>query len=223
MTQYFEQHTNSAPIYRQKLRRILDKNFDFQRLIGAYEEETFLEKINLYRALTQEEVKEFNEALANKDLNEAVKELADIFVVASVYGDLYSSNTMLGYIRDVPNAAGIHQLVIADKNWSGQAEINTIEYIFDCATMMSRSFNFDFLPYLEAVIDNNFDKLPLVESVEDPEKDAKAIEEGSNGRYKRVTFEEVIDLLGNKRYKFIDINGKIMKPVGYETVKFDIK
>ena len=141
MTQYFEQHTNSAPIYRQKLRRILDKNFDFQRLIGAYEEETFLEKINLYRNLTQEEVKEFNDALSDKDLNEAVKELADIFVVASVYGELNSTNTMLGYIRDVPNAAGIHQLVIADKNWSGQAEINTIEYIFDCATMMSRSFN----------------------------------------------------------------------------------
>ena len=34
MTQYFEQHTNSAPIYRQKLRRILDKNFDFHGLLG---------------------------------------------------------------------------------------------------------------------------------------------------------------------------------------------
>lgn len=223
MTQYFEQYTNAAPIYRQKLRRILDKNFDFQRLIGAYDEASFLEKLNLYRNLTQEEVREFNQALSDNDLNEAVKELADIFVVASVYGDLYSTNTLLGYISDVPNAEGIHQLTISYKNWNGQAEINTIEYIFDCAVMMSRGFNFDFLPYLEAVIDNNFDKLPLVGSVEDPEEDAKAIEEGSNGRYKGVTFEEVVDSEGKKRYKFIDINGKIMKPVGYETVKFDIK
>ena len=223
MTQYFEQHTNAAPIYRQKLRRILDKNFDFQRLIGAFDEDSFMEKLNLYRSLTQEEVKEFNQALSDNDLNEAVKELADIFVVASVYGDLYSTNTMLGYIRDVPNTEGIHQLVIADKNWSGQAEINTIEYIFDCATMMSRSFNFDFLTYLDAVIDNNFDKLPLVESVEDPERDAKAIEEGSNGRYKGVTFEEVVDNSGNKRYKFVSGHGKVLKPIGYETIKFDIK
>lgn len=223
MPQQFSKYINTAPAYRQRLRHILDKNFDFQRLIGAFDEGTLSDKINLYRNLTKEEVEEFNEAMSSNDINEVVKELADIFVVASVYGKLQLDANMINSVKDVPNADGINRISILETNWGGLSEANTIERIFDSAVIMSRTFNFDFLQYLEAVIEDNFSKLPLADSIEDPEKDAIAIEKLHEGRYSGVKYDTVSDALGNKRYKFTDKRGKLLKPLGYEAIKFDIK
>lgn len=219
MTDYFKKYVNDKTNYQHEMQRILDKNLDFQTLIGAFDSDKHLDKIALYRDLTKEEVREFNEALDAQDINEAVKELADIFVVVSVYGKLQYNYTSTRFSSGETHPS-IHKLTIQEEKWRSFHEVNTVSYLFEAVTAMSKSFNFNFLPYLEAVIDNNFDKLPLKSSVEDPEKDAKAIEELHGGRYSGVTYHEILDAEGNERYKFVDGNGKLMKPIGYETVNF---
>lgn len=221
--QNIEKYIKKPNAFKAELKRILDKNFDFQTIIGAFDEEARRDKVDLYRALTQEEVKEFNDALSDDDISEAVKELSDIFVVASVYGALQFGCNIVDHVREEPPFGEVNKIYVQEAAWKGQSEVTTVENIFTLANKMAQSFTFDFLPYLEAVIDNNFDKLPLIETVKDPDKDAKTIEEKSKGRYTGVSHEVIMDAEGNERYKFTDSNGKVMKPVGYETIKLDIE
>lgn len=223
MTQYLNNYVKNSDRFKQELKRILDKNFDFQTLIGAFDKDQRETKTELYRNLTLEELKEFNEALEAQDINEAVKELADVFVVGSVFGNLKLEEDYLDHVKDL-YVTGLSKLTLDEEDWDGGVwEACTVQNLMEDSISMARSFTFDFLPYLEAVIDNNFEKLPLVSSVKDPNKDAQAIEKGSKGRYSGVGYSIIEDAEGNQRYKFVDGNGKLMKAVGYETIKFEIE
>lgn len=218
-----DKYIKNSVDYKQELTRILAKNHNFQSIIGAFEESELEAKTELYKNLLQEEVDEFNQAVEDDDVGEIIKELADIFVVGAVYAKLALDYDYVNHVRDVMHVNGVYKFNFCDKDWDDPWIVNTIEEVLTSTIMMSRSFNFDFLPYLEAVIDNNFDKLPLVDSVEDPEKDAKTIETNSEGRYSGVVYETIQDAEGNERYKFLSDKGKLLKPLGYETIKFEFE
>lgn len=166
--------------------------------------------ISFQKKLVEEETKELFDAIDAKDKVEALDALCDMFVVGSYWYFLQNKdNKPSSYIASIP-LHGVDYVKAAKFDIEQDSS-----YLFMMSvTSMLLKFEGNVKGALEEVLSSNDSKFPLVQdsdALASPEDTCRWIESENEGRYTGVT-AKIIGKGKDKRYVFLDSNGKIMKP-----------
>lgn len=175
---------------------------------GRQGKHDFSEKtIDFQKKLVKDELDEMMEAFENKDATELLKEMCDVFVVASYWHFLTTGK------KEKPQVLMLPALYDIDYFTQIKYDFETLEspyLVLQDIMILLNSFNADTTSALLEVIDSNYSKFPFTSEIYNTDIECKRIEEEFKGRYKGVTVQTFNDHL-----IFKSDAGKILKPVTY--------
>ncbi len=165
------------------------------------------------KKLVKEETDEFETAIEEHDKKEALDGLCDMFVVGAYWYFLQNKDMKhTGYLASTP-LENIDYVKAARFD----LENDSSAMFMLSVTSMLLKFEGNVRGALEEVLSSNDSKFPFVrdsDALASPEDTCRWIEDQSSGRYTGVKYN-IIGKGKEKRYVFLDSNGKIMKPKSF--------